>query len=183
MIQTPLKGTRRRARLYPAAWMELPLRSVIVVHWRFATETAGKHLETEKKNPKRNTRNITIYSLPTFGLFIDFAVSEDIWTNEQSLNNLWGFFSFLSQLCRKRHVHCDWLHSHWLHWPHPLGARQVWVHPDEVLISPRLPGAGCVPGAAPQGHELFGACHTETRWGSCSDFPGARQQSLCKLPK
>lgn len=154
--------------------MELPLLSVIVVHWKTVREMAGKHLEIEK-NLQEILEVIIMYSLSHFGWGC-----LDRWMEPAYLKR---FFFFLFQLCLKHHVHCDWLHRHWLHWPRPLCARQVWLHPDEVLISPRLPCAGCLPGAASQRHELFGPCHTETRRGTCSDLPGARQQSLCKLPK
>lgn len=44
MILTPLWRTLQSAPLCPAAWMELPLKSVTAVHWRTATETAGKNI-------------------------------------------------------------------------------------------------------------------------------------------
>lgn len=45
MILAALWRTLRSAPLYLAVWMELPLKSVIVVHWRNVTETAGESLE------------------------------------------------------------------------------------------------------------------------------------------
>lgn len=57
--------------------MELPLLSVIVVHWKTVREMAGKHLEIEKN--LKEIREI-------LRCIVGHLLLEDIWTDEWNLN-------------------------------------------------------------------------------------------------